>query len=114
MGRIGAGIGALIISLFFMSLIAILDWTITVLILTIVAFIFMIPLRFLACERYVYEQKEVLSFKKILKFVKNNKYLLIFYCDPSFPFLWSYRSFRIEMKDYRQILRNRMITISIY
>lgn len=79
MGRIGAGIGALIISLFFMSLIAILDWTITVLILTIVAFIFMIPLRFLACERYVYEQKEVLSFKKILKFVKNNKYLLIFY-----------------------------------
>lgn len=79
MGRIGAGIGAVIISLFFMSLIAKFDWTITVLILTVLAFLFMIPLRFLARERYVYKQKEVLSIKKIFKFIKNNKYLLVFY-----------------------------------
>ena len=78
-GRIGAGLGSVIISLFFMTLLSKIAWTGTVLLLAILALLSMLPLRYLGRERYVYQQKEVLSLKKIFSFVLNNKYLLIFY-----------------------------------
>ncbi|MDB8562800.1 glycoside-pentoside-hexuronide (GPH):cation symporter [Turicibacter sanguinis] len=78
-GRIGAGLGSVIISLFFMTLLSKIAWTGTVLLLATLALLSMLPLRYLGRERYVYQQKEVLSLKKIFSFVLNNKYLLIFY-----------------------------------
>lgn len=78
-GRIGAGVGSVIISLYFMSMISKLNWTGTVLLVSILALFSMLPLRYLAKERYVYQQKEPLSLKKIFRFVFHNKYLLIFY-----------------------------------
>ena len=78
-GRIGAGLGSVIISLFFMTLLSKIAWTGTVLLLATLALLSMLPLRHLGRERYVYQQKEVLSLKKIFSFVLNNKYLLIFY-----------------------------------
>lgn len=78
-GRIGAGLGSVIISLFFMILLSKIAWTGTVLLLATLALLSMLPLRYLGRERYVYQQKEVLSLKKIFSFVLNNKYLLIFY-----------------------------------
>lgn len=78
-GRIGAGLGSVIISLFFMALLSKIAWTGTVLLLATLALLSMLPLRYLGRERYVYQQKEVLSLKKIFSFVLNNKYLLIFY-----------------------------------
>lgn len=79
MGRIGAGIGSVIISMCFMTWMTRLNWIVTVALISILALISMTPLRFLAKERFVYQQKEVLSLKKIFKFVATNKYLLIFY-----------------------------------
>ncbi|HAX72287.1 MAG TPA: MFS transporter [Firmicutes bacterium] len=78
-GRIGAGIGSVIISLFVMGMVTRLSWTGTVVVLSVVALLVMLPLRFLAKERAVYKQKEVLSFKRIVQFIAHNKYLLIFY-----------------------------------
>lgn len=78
-GRIGAGLGSVIISLFFMTLLSKIAWTGTVLLLATLALLSMLPLRYLGRERYVYQQKEVLSLKKIFSFALNSKYLLIFY-----------------------------------
>ncbi|MGL4336163.1 MAG: glycoside-pentoside-hexuronide (GPH):cation symporter [Turicibacter sp.] len=78
-GRIGAGIGSVVISLFVMPMVLRIEWVGTVVLLSMMALIFMLPVGFFAKERIVYQRKEALSLKRIVQFIGQNKYLLIFY-----------------------------------
>ena len=79
-GRIGAGIGSVFISLFVMDLLVALNWGGMVVLLAAVSLFFMLPICFVGKERVTYQQQKQLGFKEIFKFVKHNKYLLIFFC----------------------------------
>lgn len=81
-GRLAAGIAALIASLLTMPIITKLGWTKAVIILCLLALFFMVPIRFFAVERFVDKKddtKEEASLGTILKTVCKNKYLMIFY-----------------------------------
>ena len=79
LGRIGAGIGSVVISLFVMNLLVKMGWTGTVVLLASLSLIFMLPVCFLGKERVIYQQQKQLGLKEIIGFVKRNKYLLIFF-----------------------------------
>ena len=79
-GRIGAGIGSVVISLFVMDLLVALNWSGMVVLLAVASLFFMLPICFVGKERVTYQQQKQLGLKEIFKFVKHNKYLLIFFC----------------------------------
>ncbi len=79
LGRIGAGIGSVFVSLFVMDLLSQFNWMGTAILLVVASLIFMLPICFFGKERVVYQQKEQLSLKRIVEFVITNKYLLIFF-----------------------------------
>jgi sugar (glycoside-pentoside-hexuronide) transporter len=77
-GRLAAAIAA-ILSAVFMTLKANLNWTGSIGVYALVAFVVMLPLQFVAKERVHYRRSRNISFGKIYKFLFKNKKLLIYY-----------------------------------
>lgn len=78
-GRLAAGIASLIIAILAPELIDNLGYSSTIVILMVVAFLTMLPLRFYVVERIKYKRDESVSLPQMFKAITNNKYLLIFY-----------------------------------
>lgn len=78
-GRLAAGIAAMVTSVLATPVIARLGWTNSTIILMVIAFLTMLPIRFYARERVVYERKEAVTLGSMIQAVTRNKYLMIFY-----------------------------------
>jgi len=78
-GRVAAMIAGLISGVIFMPIVTAMGWTNAVIILAIVAFITMIPIKFFAIERIKHDRSSGISFGDIFKFIKINKPLIAFY-----------------------------------
>jgi len=78
-GRVAAMIAGLISGVIFMPIVTAMGWTNAVIILSIVAFITMIPIKFFAIERIKHDRTGGISFGDIFKFIKINKPLIAFY-----------------------------------
>ncbi|WP_105614734.1 glycoside-pentoside-hexuronide (GPH):cation symporter [Vallitalea okinawensis] len=78
-GRFAAGIAALIAAALGAPIIEALGWTTATIVLMVIAFAVMLPVRFLVRERIVYERKETVNLKSMIQAISSNKYLMIFY-----------------------------------
>lgn len=78
-GRLSAGIAGMIASVLAAPVIAALGWTGATITLMVIALITMVPIRFFAKERVVYDRKEKVTLKSMMQAVYRNKYLMIFY-----------------------------------
>jgi len=78
-GRIAAGIGALIGVIVISPLAGAFGWSISSIIIAVVAFLLMLPVRYKAIERVLYKRNPKQPFSKIVGSIISNKYLLIFY-----------------------------------
>lgn len=79
LGRLAAMIAAMVGVVIFMPVVAKMGWTTAAIIMSIIAFITMLPIKFFTVERIQHDRSSGMTIKDILGFVKNNKYLLIFY-----------------------------------
>lgn len=79
MGRLAAGIAALIATIVSAPLIASLGYTKVTIMLMVISLITMFPIRFFAKERVIYKEKKRHTFKSTVKYLKNNNYLMAFY-----------------------------------
>lgn len=79
LGRFMGTIGSMAIVVLLPTIRPVLGWTATAAIITIAGFIFMIPLCFIGKERVKVRKQEKITYKQMIRYVKNNKYLLIFY-----------------------------------
>lgn len=78
-GRLSAGIAAMITSVLAAPIIGNLGWSGATIVLMIIALITMIPIRFTAKERIQYDRSEKVTLKSMFEAVFKNKYLMIFY-----------------------------------
>lgn len=79
LGRLAAGIASIIASVAVMPIVISMGWFQAVLLLSVISFIVMIPIKFLAVERLTKQEQNNSSLKDIFKTIARNKYLLIFY-----------------------------------
>lgn len=79
LGRLAAGIASIVASVAVMPVVMSMGWFQAALLLSVISFIVMIPIKFLAVERLTKEEKNNSSLKDIFKTIVRNKYLLIFY-----------------------------------
>lgn len=78
-GRVAAMIAGLVAGAIFMPIVTAMGWTNAVILLSVVAFIVMIPIKFFAMERIKHDRTGGISFGDIFKFIKINKPLIAFY-----------------------------------
>lgn len=78
-GRLAAGIGALIGVVLMAPLAIAIGWSFAVVIVAVMAFLLMLPVKYKAVERVLYKRSSKLPFKQLMKSITGNKYLLIFY-----------------------------------
>ena len=78
-GRMAAGIGALIGVVLITPLTVNLGWTNSAIIVGIIAFAVMLPVKYKAVERIVYNRNSQISIKNMLGNLTKNKYLIIVY-----------------------------------
>ncbi len=78
-GRIAAMIATVIAMAVFMPVVTATSWTTAIIIMMVLAFLTMIPIKYYAVERIVHDRGNGITLKDIFIFIKSNKYLLIFY-----------------------------------
>lgn len=78
-GRIAAGIGALVGVIVISPLAGALGWSYGSVIIAVVAFLLMLPVRYKAIERVLYKRSTKQPLSKQMGSITGNKYLLIFY-----------------------------------
>lgn len=78
-GRIAAMFAALLGVAVFMPIVKAMGWTQAIIIMSIIAFITMIPIKFFTVERIKHDRSGGLSFKDIFEFIKSNRPLIVFY-----------------------------------
>lgn len=78
-GRLAAGIGALVGVIIIAPLTQAIGWSFAIVIVAVIAFLLMLPVKYKAIERVLYKRTSQLPFKQLLKSITGNKYLLIFY-----------------------------------
>lgn len=78
-GRVAALVAGAIGMGIFMPIVQASNWTQGAIILMTLAFLFMVPIRFFAVERITHDRTGGITFKEIIKFVKTNKPLLVYY-----------------------------------
>lgn len=77
-GRIAAAIVTLLVAVAVMPIVKIIGWFYLGVSIALLGFITMLPVSFIAKERYVQQTKQSLSFREILQYIQANRYLLIF------------------------------------
>ena len=78
-GRIAGMIAMVIAMAVFMPVVTATSWTTAIIIMMVLAFLTMIPIKHYAVERIVHDRGDGTTLKDIFIFIKSNKYLLIFY-----------------------------------
>lgn len=78
-GRLAAGIGALIGVIIITPLTTALGWTPGIVVVGVIAMAAMLPLKFKAVERISYRRDTTLSMKEMLKGLFKNRYLMLIY-----------------------------------
>ena len=78
-GRIAGMIAMVIAMAVFMPVVTATSWTTAIIIMMVLAFLTMIPIKHYAVERIVHNRGDGTTLKDIFIFIKSNKYLLIFY-----------------------------------
>jgi sugar (glycoside-pentoside-hexuronide) transporter len=78
-GRVAAMVAGLIIAGAGMPLIQAMGWTQTAVVLSVIAMIVMIPIRFKVIERYIDEDRKPPSVKESFAYIKHHKPMIVFY-----------------------------------
>ncbi len=78
-GRVAAMVAGLVVAGTGMPLIQAMGWTQTVVILSVIAMIIMIPIRFKAIERYTDAERKTSTLKESLALTKSHKPMIVFY-----------------------------------
>lgn len=78
-GRLAAGIAGIVASVTVMPVVMAAGWIQTAIILSVISFVVMIPIKFYAVERITNKKENSVTVKTIFKTVLKNKYLVIFY-----------------------------------
>lgn len=77
-GRIAAAVVTLLVAVAVIPIVKEIGWFYLGVTIAIFGFVTMLPLSFIAKERYVQEATKSLSFKEIFQYIKSNRYLLVF------------------------------------
>jgi len=77
-GRLAAGLASLVIGLAAPQLIANMGYSTSIIIFMVIAFLVMLPFRFIVMERVKYKREETVTFKTFINAIIKNKNLLYF------------------------------------